>query len=195
MTNYKTLAVDIDGCVLTQISDDWFYYLKAKYKFKEEFKHLKHNWAGVKLPYNLTELFDLSEENQDGFEFFRNAFLYDNYRPRDDAQLYLKMLSESGWDIVFVSKVMGSHALSKINFIEKWFPYAKACILTSEKQYIRCDALVDDYVVNLNKMSDGVDLYRFRLDYEQKEQASKPMTVVYNFEELYYKVMGDDIYE
>jgi hypothetical protein len=195
MGNNKTLAVDIDGCVCTDVGFLWWYYLKSRYTLKPEYLSLKYNWEDVKLPYNLTELFDMSEEQTNGFEWWDNANLYDGMVPRLDSIQYLGRLSEEGWDIVFVSKTVGCHGCSKERFIKKWFPFAKACILTSEKQYVRCNAIVDDYVVNLNNMPDDVKLFRFRKDYYQKEEAVKPMKLIYGFEDLYNELKGGKRYE
>jgi 5'(3')-deoxyribonucleotidase len=185
MSHNPIIAVDIDGTALTEISWEWWYHLKTRYTLKPEFLQLKYNWKDVKLPYNLTELFDFSEETSNGFEFWDNISLYDHYYPREDASEYLEKLSDEGFDIIFASKVCGNHGLSKTNFIAKHFPYAKACILTGDKQYIKCDVLVDDYVHNLNLMPANVACYRFRQDFSQREQPTRNMQTIYGFKELY----------
>jgi len=190
----KTIAVDIDGTALTQICEDWLDYLKTWYYFKPEYEYLKTCDPVEVLPYNLTMLLDkhkmadyelpLLMRMRDGFEFFRKMRLYDEYEPRQDAVEFITRLYEEGYTIIFVSKVMGDHHRSKSNWVKKWFPYADF-IATEAKHHVNCDFIIDDSVPVLNKMPSNVDCIRFRADYKHEEEPTRPMKLVYNFQDAY----------
>jgi 5'(3')-deoxyribonucleotidase len=188
----KTIAVDIDGTAITQICEDWLRHLKAWYHFKHEWAYLKISHPVGILPYNLTELIaehkcagvTIPDGIRDGFEFFRNMHLYDEYLPRQDALEFVTRLHEEGNTILFVSKVMGDHHRSKSNWVKKWFPYADF-IATSAKHHVNCDFIIDDSVPVLNKMPSNVDCIRFRADYKHEEEPTRPMKLVYNFQDAY----------
>lgn len=198
----KTIAVDIDGTAITDISWDWLSQLKAFYHFKPEYEYLKTEDPVKMLPYNLTKLIAkhkiadclLPEGYRDGFEFFRIMSLYDNYEPRQDAVEFITRLHEEGNEILFVSKVMGDHHRSKEAWVERWFPYADF-IATKAKHRVRCDFIIDDCVPVLNKMPLDVSCIRFRADFEQEEEPARPMKLVYNFQDAYeYIQVGSKVW-
>ena len=198
----KTIAVDIDGTAITQICEVWLRHLKAWYYFKPEYEYLKTNNPIELLPYNLTKLvaghkmeeYQLPKGCRDGFEFFRRQSLYDNYEPRQDAVEFITRLHEEGNTIIFVSKVMGDHHRSKSNWVKRWFPYADF-IATGAKHHVRCDFIIDDCVPVLNKMPLDISCIRFRADFEQEEEPTRPMKLVYNFQDAYeYIQIGSKVW-
>lgn len=183
----KTIAVDIDGTAITQICEDWFKWLKASFTFKPEYSYLKHSEAIEILPYDLTKLVGDVKEDWWGFkpyDFWDIKYLYDKREPRQDALEFVTRLYEEGNTIVFVSKVMGQHHQSKSNWVKKWFPYADF-IATGAKHHVKCDFIIDDSVPVLNKMPLNVDCIRFRADYKHEEEPTRPMKLVYNFQDAY----------
>lgn len=179
----KTIALDVDG-VLNNIGKHWYIYLCGHYQLKKEYRNI-HNNDLHNLPYNLTEMFEVGETLADnGFEFWNNYFLYENVLPRGDAVEYIPAIAEK-FDLIFCTKVIGNHYNSKIEWINKWFPYHKGIIVADTKQHTKCDILVDDNIANLNSMPDNVQCIRFRADYYQEQEPIKRFRIVWGFEDLF----------
>lgn len=184
---HKTIAVDIDGTALTQICDDWLQWLKLVFKFKPEYEYLKYSDPIEVLPYNLTKLVEGNKEDwwdYQPYDFWDNLHLYYIREPRQDAIEFVTRLHEEGNTILFVSKIMGNHHQSKSEWVKKWFPYADF-IATSAKHHVKCDFIIDDSVPVLNRMPPNVDCIRFRADYKHEEEPTRPMKLVYNFQDAY----------
>ena len=141
----KVLAIDVDE-PLVSTGKAWINYLKSHYRPKEEYLFT----LPEVLPYDLTKLFIIPDEDNeryigDGFEFFNNFMLYENLPPREDALEYLPILCKR-YDVVFVSKIMGNHFLSKSKWLDKYFPNHKGFYgVSSTKKHVQCDIFVDDH--------------------------------------------------
>lgn len=184
-----TVAADVDGTILTDITNDWFYDLKYRYPLKDQWKHVVHP-RDYKLPYSIPSIFNIPE-GEDKLKFWDDEYLYDFYDPRKDAVDCLAALNDLDYDVIFVSKVCGRHGVSKTNFINKYFPYNKGVILTGQKHYVQCDYLVDDSTAVLNTMKDTVKTIKFRDDFDEGVQAVRKHKLVYGFEEVFkYIVEG-----
>lgn len=86
----------------------------------------------------------------DPLDFWRDEALYDNLLPMKEAVEKLEQLSEY-FDIVFVSRLKGSHHKSKVYFTKKWFPFQQGFIGTHEKWILNGSvvAMIDDLEDNL----------------------------------------------
>jgi 5'(3')-deoxyribonucleotidase len=177
----KTIAVDVDGVVI-DIGPHWLKYLSSSYWRKDDSYNIR---IGESLPYNLTELFNVRNSSwNNGFEWWDNFELYDILAPRIDAVQYLPAIRKLGYEIVFVSKVIGNHGASKERFIKRWFPDHHAIVFTESKQYCKCDMLIDDSFKNLNSMPKEVECLKFRMDYKEKELPTRDYTLVSGWEEI-----------
>lgn len=187
----ETILFDCDGCLVESIGQDWFNWLKLNFKFKKEYHHLvTENYKTVKLPYNLTVLFDTGSFHT-GFEFWNDSFLYENYVPLPKTQKCLDMLHIKGYNIVVVSKVIGDHYKSKEIFINKFFPYAKI-IFTEDKYLVNGSFIIDDTFAVLNSMPETVKVIKYRNDYiDPSESTRKDCMVAYNFDDIYNLIVGD----
>lgn len=191
MNTSKTAAFDVDGCLVEQVGQDWFDWLKCNFKLKKEYQHLiTENYKSVKLPYNLTILFELGNVYT-GFEFWGDEFLYENYTPLKDTQKCLDMLHIKGYNIVIVSKCIYNHFQSKENYIKKYFPYAKI-VFTEHKNLINCDYFVDDSIAMVNSMPEKTKVILYRRDYEQTEEVTRSdCMTAYDFNDVYNLIVGD----
>jgi 5'(3')-deoxyribonucleotidase len=184
----KRILIDCDG-VLIDSGKLWLRYLMNHYQLKEGF----FGCLPTPLPYNLTELFIFADEDNerylgDGFEYWNNFQLYDNITPRADAISVIPKLKELGYEVVFCSRVIGNHGMSKEKFLNKWFPNNDGIVFTKDKHLVKCDVFIDDSVVNLNNMyhnNPEVDCYKFRLDYKEPEDPIRDFKVVYNWYTIY----------
>lgn len=175
----KIIAIDIDG-VIVNTCDMWKEYLLGSYKLKNPDYCISKD----PLPYKLTELFEIPEYH-DPCDWWYKKDLYDNLSPSEDSLKWISKLKEDGCEIVFVSLVIGDHHASKERFINKWFPYNDAVILTKTKKYTLCDYFVDDCYKNLNPMKDNVSCIKFRMDYQEEVLPVKNFPIVNNWEECY----------
>ncbi|MNN55051.1 5' nucleotidase, deoxy (Pyrimidine), cytosolic type C protein (NT5C) [compost metagenome] len=111
-------------------------------------------------------------------DFWDDDVLYDEMVPLDGAVDALRVLSKKH-EIVFVSKITGSHFQSKVEFIERFFPFAHGFIGTSEKYYAGVDVLIDDRVDHLNKAQQyGIQPIQFMTPYLQDEAPAVDMPFI-----------------
>ena len=185
------IVIDVDGVILDS-GKQWLRYLMAHYQLKKGFfGHLPDP-----LPYNLTELFIFAEEGNeyyqgDGFEYWNNYCLYDNLLPREDTLAYIPLIQKLGYEIVFCSRVIGNHGMSKEKFLNKWFPNNDGIVFTESKHLLQCDVFVDDSVTNLNKMisvNPETTCYKFRQDYYEDVEPTQPFKIVWGWEDIYRRL-------
>lgn len=150
------IGVDIDGCAVDVLSH-WNTYLIGRYSMKPAYL------GGKKKPYDLSEAFDIPSDC-DPFTFWRDANLYEGLKPIQGSITTLRALKDEGHEIVFVSQGKGFHFRNKYYFIDKWFPFKDAVILTKEKHYARVDVMVDDTYRVLDNMPDNVLTIKFKDD-------------------------------
>lgn len=175
----RVIAVDVDG-VIVDSPQLWFKYLLRNYRLKYH-----TDWFGKDtLPYDLTKLFVIPKGDS-GYEWWQSSDLYDYMGARADAKDWIRKLKDDGHKIIFVSHAIGNHHSSKENFIKKWFPYNDGVILTSNKEYVDCDYLIDDCYKNLNVMNSKVKCIKFRLDWKEEEEPNNKFPVAYNWECVY----------
>jgi len=180
----STIAIDVD-CTICDTGDWWLAYLWEKYRLTPEGESIC-NFNGVK-PYNLSEMFQLNGD--DPLKFFKSPTVYDGRSPRKDALEWIPKLKELGHKIVFVSRIIPEHALSKTNFLNKWFDH-DGIIFTATKQYIKANIFIDDCYEVLNTLSDETLSIKFRLDYMEKIKPTRPYLIQFNWEQIYNHIRG-----
>lgn len=89
---------------------------------------------------------------EDPLDFWRDEALYDDLLPMEGSVEKLEQLSQY-FDIVFISRLKGSHHKSKVYFTKKWFPFQKGFVGTHEKWILNGSvvAMIDDLGDNLIK--------------------------------------------
>jgi 5'(3')-deoxyribonucleotidase len=167
MSGKRQLAIDVDNTVI-DTNQGWYDYLKyynglAKMVKRED---------GM-LPYNLAEIFPSVQEPM----LYWKQLDYFQFEPIEGSVRVLEMLSQY-FDIVFLSQQSGTHGRSKYYWLEEWFPFKKAVVLTHEK-FVFNDAvvaLVDDRKEHLK----GFDLNKrilFDTPYDQSVECDVNMVI------------------
>lgn len=179
------IGVDIDG-VVVNTPDIWKQYLE--------------NVCGMKLgeppfSYNLCDEFQgaLSRLSIDGYEWWRQGFLYDNLRPLEGCVDALRGFYEKGHEIVFISALKGNHHKSKVEFIKKFFPFYSAFLGTKEKGYVDVDVMIDDRLDNLYQFPDHVLKVLYLTDYKQSEQLRDDVVIVRDWESVKWVLTGASV--
>ena len=163
----KIIGCDIDG-VVCDTNYLWYTYLLSRYKLKVEY------YGVHKFPYNVSEMFHIPD-NVDPFVFWKDPYLYEGLEPVPNSVDILHKLCEEGNKIRFVSFGKGFHQKSKYYFIEKWFPFKEAVVLTKEKWTVGMDIMIDDSTHILDSMPENVLTIKFREDTIQPEAKRKHM--------------------
>jgi 5'(3')-deoxyribonucleotidase len=137
----KIILVDVDSTVVEagHLWIEW-YIKQTGHDISEELSKL-----------STTVLNDLFTEHKNPLDFWKLPDIYDNLIPNKNSIEVLEELSKD-YDIIFVSNCFPEHERSKRKFIDKFFPFHKAFISTSEKQYITCDFIIDDFYKYIKKM-------------------------------------------
>lgn len=128
--------------------------------------------------YDLSEYFrhELGRAGRDGLDFFRQEGVYDFAEPVAGSVKAIKELKDNGHTILFVSAIKGNHHKSKFLFLQKHFPFMDGFLATKEKQFVKCDVLIDDR----NKFLNLVDCVKikFYTQYTQCEPLIDEYSVV-----------------
>lgn len=167
------IGCDCDGVVVDTSLHYWYCYLAERFPYK----HLPG-----KLPYNLTDAFDIPE-GVDKMAFWKDPNLYEGLQPIEGSVTTLRKLKEQGHEIIFVSATKGWHNKSKYYFIDKFFPFKDAVLLTKEKKYVRLDVMIDDNLEVLSKLPDYVIKIHFNNGLQSTVEVTPDFTC-YNWKEV-----------
>lgn len=173
----KIIGCDIDG-VVCDTNYLWYTYLLSRYQLMEEYGGFP-----LRFPYNVSEMFCIPD-NVDPFVFWKDPYLYEGLTPIPDSVNVLQQLYEEGNKIRFVSAGKGFHTKSKYYFIEKWFPFKEAVVLTKEKWTVGMDIMIDDTYHVLDSVPENVLTIKFREDTIQPEAKRKHLLAM-NWQEVY----------
>jgi len=111
----------------------WWDYLKYNSRSKPMY-NTEQDYIDVHgvLPYDYSNCFDISKKV--AHQFWYRSDLYDSLSPIDGAVDVLKKLhDEHGLSIVFCSHVCGGHYDTKVNFLNKYFPFNDGILITGQK--------------------------------------------------------------
>lgn len=135
------IAVDVDLCVVDSLTPwmEWFKQFTDKPVLnKTKTYHLVPEMKEILASEGLKDYVD-------PISFWRHADLYDKLEPVEGAiEALYRAKRDGGHHIVFVSSCFPEHVQSKINFIDKFFPYNDGFISTHDKHFVAYDELVDD---------------------------------------------------
>jgi 5'(3')-deoxyribonucleotidase len=135
----NVLACDVDLTVVDSLTPwlDWFYQKTGQNVLNTDGKY--------DLVPEMKELIIKSGASDfDPFSFWRHSSLYDDLKPLEGCVEALSELSLMGFDILFVSSCVPEHTQSKINFLNKHFPFHSGFISTKDKHFVDYDILIDD---------------------------------------------------
>ena len=137
-----TILVDIDD-VIENLCEAWIHWLNCEY--------LKNvNWEDVD-DWDIAKFFpDLTREQV--FDPLHHDEFWRCVKPKGDAIYYLKLLIDEGFDVYLCTTTDYRNVKPKfVSIIMQYFPYISwsKVIVTSKKQMIKADFLVDDGPHNL----------------------------------------------
>lgn len=106
---------------------------------------------------------DLMHKHDSPLDYWKKPNLYDKLLPIPEAVECLLEL-KNYYDVLFVSSCFPEHTTSKQKFLKEWFPFAKGFIATSDKGFVKADAVIDDYQKNLLMFTDVPDNMKFLVE-------------------------------
>lgn len=174
----KRIIVDIDLTVV-ETARVWWDYLVAKSVTKIAYDVYLATYGTI--PYDIAKLFP---DVQNGHSFWYQNDLYDDLVPLPNAvKVLLDIKTRFGYEIVFCSHVCGGHYDSKIAFIDRFFPFADAIVITGEKFIIEGDLVVEDRNEYIN-MINATHYIKMDTPYEQINVLSKQVHTVSNWNQV-----------
>jgi len=172
-----TILVDIDD-VIENLCEAWIHWLNCEY--------LKNvNWEDVD-DWDITKFYPDLTRGQVFAPLHQDVF-WRCVKPKPDAIHYLKLLMDEGFDVYLCTTTDYRNVRPKfVSIIEAYFPYIpwSKVIVTSKKQMVKADFLVDDGPHNL----EGGDYIKILFDagHNRKyDEASNGMIRVKNWEQIY----------
>ena len=129
----EIIAVDVDLTVVDEVYYNWLEWYE--------------NLTGEKLENVTSEnnnVEELMHKHNDPLSYWRKPDLYDGLNPIKESVESLTILQEK-YDIVFVSACMPEHENSKKMFLKKHFKFPHGFVSTSDKHFVTCHYLIDDY--------------------------------------------------
>lgn len=182
-----TILVDADS-VMENLSEAWVKYLNNKYGTDVKYEDVTE--------WDMTEAFpELTREQVYGAEL--EPQLYELVEPLKDAPLYLKKLMDDGHVIYVVTSTPYQIIAEKTEqVLLEYFPFLtwKNFIITSYKQMIKGEVLIDDGIHNLV----GGEYEKLLMDapYNRSiDAAAEGIDRVFGWAEIYEKICalaGDD---
>jgi len=171
------ILVDADG-VLENLTQAMVPYINEKYGTDTKFEDIRDWDLGKAFP-------SLTREQVYGAEL--EEALYPRLHPMEGAPEYLKKLLDDGHEIFVVTNTPYRAIAFKMDVVMKrYFPFLswKNFILTSNKQMIAGDVLIDDGVHNL--LNGSYRKLLFSAPYNEAFDAEgNGMIRVHNWEEIY----------
>ena len=137
-----TILIDIDDTI-ENLCEEWCKLLNKKYECNVDYKQVT-DWDISKFFPNLTR--------EQVFEPLHHPEIWYLLKPKKGATKYIKKLIDDGNDIYLCTSTDYRNIKPKYEgVIQRYFPYIKwsQVIVTSNKQMIKADILIDDGVHNL----------------------------------------------
>ncbi len=171
-----TILVDVDN-VLEDLVTPWIAALNKKYN------------RGIKpsdiTAWNIETFYEGLSRNQ-VYSPLHTKELWDSLVPLQDSQKYIKKLKEDGHNVILVTSAHPDTIPYKISFLKKYFPEIpfKDIIITSHKQMVIGDVLIDDAPHNL----EGGNYLGLLFSYPHNKEyntVGKNIKRVNNWKEIY----------
>lgn len=182
----KIICFDVDNTITD--SGMWFScWLMNQSWFLDKFNTSEEAEDYAWTEYTAWEGIGLSDEEiQLAKDWWKQKDLYDDMYPMKGAVEALQELSDMGHTIIFASHCEGDHAKSKVEFLKKHFPFMSGFLATRQKQFVRCDVLIDDRAYNLINLPKGVTPIYKASRYGDKDfhTLSHDMDIISNFDNI-----------
>lgn len=137
-----TVLIDMDDTI-ENLCETWVNYLNEQYKTKANVKDI-NNWDMLKAFPSLS--------SEDLFRPLSENSFWSKVKPLPGAVEYIKQIRDDGHKVFIVTASHPSSVNVKLNnVLFKYFPYLNYTdvIITSNKQMIKGDILIDDALHNL----------------------------------------------
>ena len=172
------ILVDLDD-TLTNLIQVWVEKINQKFDTNVKFEDIA-DWDIAK--------FFPSVPKQDIFKVLSDKSIWNEVTPLAYSQEYLQKLKDDGHEILIVSASHYKDIQDKYEkIIQKYFPFIdwKDVVVTSRKELIQGDILIDDAIHNVEMSNHR---YKFLMDcsHNQEFDCNKNKTLrVYNWVEIY----------
>lgn len=146
--NKLTILVDMDDTIINTLSA-WVWWLNLHYMTHVRIEDVTDWDLSLAFP-TLTA--------EEVFEPLYSSSFWETVLPKSDAQYYLQDLMLQGHDVYIVTASHPTTIAYKWKLIESYFPYIDAdhFIVTSNKQLIQGDVIVDDAPHNLGGVETSI---------------------------------------
>lgn len=183
----KTILIDIDDTI-ENLCETWVDWLNRQY--------------GTSVKYNEVTEWDISKffptlTKEQVYEPLNNPILWDYVKPKPGAVKYVKKLIDDGYNVYLCTAT--NYRNVKLKFekvIQKYFPYISwnQVIITSCKQLINADLLIDDAVRNLKDGNYAKILFSapHNLNYDATKNN---MYRVNNWEDVYTRIQFFELWK
>lgn len=176
------IVIDIDD-VINNLCECWCDWLSNQYGLSVTYKDVT-NW-------DICSFFpELSKEQV--FEPLSKAEFWDCVRPKEGAVEYIEKLVDYGYQVYLCTATDYRNVQMKYEkVIQRYFPFIKweQIIVTSRKQMIKANVLIDDNINNLV----GGDYLKLLMSAPHNQDVDTIMCRVYrvdNWEEIYNTIQG-----
>lgn len=139
----KTILVDMDDTA-TWLLPHWVEWLNKRYS-------LNVDWKGIN-KWDILLFFPKELTKEQIYEPLISKEFWDSVTPREGAVEYITKLHNAGFEIYICTSTDYRNIQSKYErVIRKYFPFIdwKHIIVTSNKQMIKADFIIDDAIHNL----------------------------------------------
>jgi 5'-nucleotidase len=176
MAGNLTILVDVDN-VLENLNMIWVQELNKKYQTDVKMEDIT-DWE-------IKKFFPGLSKSQ-VFSPLHKRQTWDYLEPIPGSQDMIKRLINEGHEIILVTASHPQTVLYKFNFLDKYFPFIpfQDVIVTSRKQMVRGDVLIDDAPHNLESGEyKGILMdMPYNRNYDEK---AKGFIRVHNWNEIY----------
>ena len=141
MRAQKIILCDVDD-VLEDLTTSWVHAINKKYGTSVNPEEI--------VRWNIADFFQDLSRNQ-VFSPLHTADFWDKLVPIEGSQYYLEKLIEDGHKVLLLTAAHPDTVRYKMKFLSKYFPFISFSdvIITSHKQLVKGDVLIDDAPHNL----------------------------------------------
>lgn len=178
--NKLTILVDMDDTI-ENLCEVWVDYLNETYGTNVSLSDVTQ--------WDMTKVFPMLTRNEI-FDVLTEDSLWERITPLPGAVECLRKLHDEGYKIVVVTSASPETVSLKLNkVLFKYFPFLtyKDVIITSQKQLVKGDVLIDDAPHNL----EGGDYLKLLFDAPHNQSYDAElnlMTRIYNWDDAYFAI-------
>ena len=179
--NTTTILIDIDD-VMNNLCEEWCNWLNEKYGCNVTYQQVTE--------WDMSKFFPQLAKDQ-VYEPLHNAALWDRLKPKPGAVEYIKRLIDDGHKVFLCTSTDYRNVQAKFErVIQRYFPYIRwsQVIVTSCKQMINADILIDDGVHNLEG-GDYIKILMTAPHNKKYDEEANEMLRADNWEDAYNHIV------